>query len=145
MILSACRKRWCLSSCKKSYLSLTSFLKYYKDIANLLFLVFWVCFALPNINDSTTLQENLIPLVLLEKLVFQVSCNMIGQEHFGWQRHNKNFARYRVCYGKSIIKRTFILQMTTFSKKYRTPNFLGPFCSNLGKNDFSQKSGSATF
>ena len=40
MTLLACRKLW-FSSCKKSYLSLISFLKYYKDIANLLFLVLW--------------------------------------------------------------------------------------------------------
>ena len=59
MVLSGCRKLRCLSSCKKSYLSVTSFLKYYKDIANLLLLVLWACLATPTISDSTTLYETL--------------------------------------------------------------------------------------
>ena len=39
MILSVYWKHWWLSSCKESYVSLTSCLKHYKDITNLLFLV----------------------------------------------------------------------------------------------------------
>ena len=43
-MLPACRKCWCLSSCKKPYLPLISFLKYYKNIVNLLFWVLWTCY-----------------------------------------------------------------------------------------------------
>ena len=41
-ILPTCRKLSCLSSCKKSYLSLAYFLKYYTDIATLLFWI--ICY-----------------------------------------------------------------------------------------------------
>ena len=41
-----CRKLWCLSTCKKSTLSLTSFLRYCKDLQTCYFVYFehvWVC------------------------------------------------------------------------------------------------------
>ena len=69
------------------------FLKYYKDIAKLLFLVLWACLATPTISDTTLLEAlmflrkqkiNLIPQGFLEILHFKESCNLIGQEHFGW-------------------------------------------------------------
>ena len=41
VLKSTCRKLWCLSACKKSTSSLTSFLRYCKDIANLLFWELW--------------------------------------------------------------------------------------------------------
>ena len=37
VLISTCRKLWCLSACEKSTSYLTSFLRYWKDIANLLF------------------------------------------------------------------------------------------------------------
>ena len=89
----ACRKRWCLSSCKKPYLHLTSFLKYYENIANLLFWVLW-----------TNLLKTLM-FICKQKLnsishFFYRYCytyykfyNLIGQEHFGQKHQNKNFAR----------------------------------------------------
>ena len=45
--MSACRKLSCLSSCKKSYLSFTSFLKYYKDITNLFIWYFGYAWSRP--------------------------------------------------------------------------------------------------
>ena len=89
MTLSACRKLW-FSSCKKSYLSLISFLKYYKDIANLLFLVLW---GMP--SYGTTLLETanknqtkikFISQFFLEILNFKECWNLTDQEHFGWKR-----------------------------------------------------------
>ena len=47
MLKSTCRKLWCLSACKKSTSSLTSFLRYCKDITNLLFWEFWECLTIP--------------------------------------------------------------------------------------------------
>ena len=56
MILLLCRKRWCLkrwnqlwclSACKKSTSSLTSCLRYCKDIAHFLFLELWECLTIP--------------------------------------------------------------------------------------------------
>ena len=45
IIVSICRQLSCLFSCKKSTSSLTSFLKYCREIANLLFWVIWACLA----------------------------------------------------------------------------------------------------
>ena len=42
-----CRKFWCLSASKKSSSSLNSFLRYCKDIANLLFWELWECLTIP--------------------------------------------------------------------------------------------------
>ena len=47
VLKSTCRKLWCLSACKKSTSSLTSFLRYCKDIANLLFWELWECLTIP--------------------------------------------------------------------------------------------------
>ena len=47
VLKSTCRKLWCLSASKKSTSSLTSFLRYYKDIANLQFWELWGCLVIP--------------------------------------------------------------------------------------------------
>ena len=47
VLKSTCRKLWCLSACKKSTSSLTYFLRYCKDITNLLFWEFWECLTIP--------------------------------------------------------------------------------------------------
>ena len=49
------RKLWCVYSCKKSNLSLTSFLKFFKDIANLWFQALLAYLAMHNINNSMNL------------------------------------------------------------------------------------------
>ena len=46
MIVSIWRNFWCLSAGKKSISSFTFSLRYYKNIANLLFWVLWVCLTL---------------------------------------------------------------------------------------------------
>ena len=43
-----------------SYLSLNSFLKYYKEITNLLFWVLWACLAASTRSNSPNLHESLI-------------------------------------------------------------------------------------
>ena len=59
------QKRWGLSACKKTTSFITSFLRYWKDIANCLLLwEFWECLIIPISNDSITLQETLMPKVL---------------------------------------------------------------------------------
>ena len=57
IIASPCRKLWCLSASKISILFLTSSLRYFKDITNLLLWVLWVCLAKPTKNDSINLQK----------------------------------------------------------------------------------------
>ena len=47
MLKSTCRKLWCLTTCQISTLSLISFLRYYKDIVNLLFKELWECLTIP--------------------------------------------------------------------------------------------------
>ena len=45
IIALTCRKPSCSSACKKSTSSLTSFVRYCREIANLLFWVLWACLA----------------------------------------------------------------------------------------------------
>ena len=52
VLKSTCRELWCLSACKKWTSSLTYFLKYCKDIANLLFYEFWERLSIPIKNNS---------------------------------------------------------------------------------------------
>ena len=47
VLKSTCRKLWCLSTYKKSTSSLTYFLRYCKNIANLLFWELWECLTIP--------------------------------------------------------------------------------------------------
>ena len=55
---------WCLFACQKWTPFLTSFLRYCKNIANLLLWVLWECLIMPVNNDSITLKETLVPKVL---------------------------------------------------------------------------------
>lgn len=55
LIVSTCRKIWCLSACIKSSSTLPSFLRSCKDTANLLFWVLWTCLATPVKRDSINL------------------------------------------------------------------------------------------
>ena len=52
IIVSICRKLSCLYACHKSTSSLTFFLRYCKEKANLLFWVIWVCLATPKVIGS---------------------------------------------------------------------------------------------
>ena len=52
VLKSTCRELWRLSACKKWTSSLTYFLKYCKDIANLLFYEFWERLSIPIKNNS---------------------------------------------------------------------------------------------
>ena len=82
-----------LSAYRKSCLSPTSFLKYYKDLVNLLFWVLWVCLATSTENNSSNLWDNLMFICklqinlttqfFLEILHFKESCNLIGQKPGG--------------------------------------------------------------
>ena len=50
--LPASTKLWYLSWCKKSNLSLNSFLKYWWDIVNFIYWVLWTCLTMPTKNNS---------------------------------------------------------------------------------------------
>ena len=54
-------KLWCLSACKKRTPFLTSFLRYCKDIPNLLLWVLWECLIMPINTDSITFKQTLKP------------------------------------------------------------------------------------
>ena len=57
---------------QKVKLSLTSFMKYYKDIANLLFWVFWACLDIHTKNKSIKVKETLV-LSLCKKAISSLS------------------------------------------------------------------------
>ena len=58
IIPSIYRKLSCLSACKKLTSSFTFSLRYYKDIANLLFWVLWACLAMHTHSDTINLKKN---------------------------------------------------------------------------------------
>ena len=70
MVVSACRKPWCLSWCIKSNLSLNSFLEHCKDIANLLIWVLWACLDTSTRGNSINLLETL-------KFIYKQKINLI--------------------------------------------------------------------
>ena len=121
-ILPACKKHWCLSSCKKSCLSLISFLRHNKDIANLLFWVLWTCLATNNKSNSTNTE---------------LAMNILGSNSWSWQRKAKN--------------QTFILhflkenQNDKIFRQCKIRYFWAVFAQILPKRNFPQKPGSVTF
>ena len=75
---STCRNFWCLSSCKKSTSSLTSFLRYWKDIANLLF---W------ELREYLTISIKVIISIWSKQLVILGNMRMPGHAHLKWKYH----------------------------------------------------------
>ena len=59
-MVSIYRKLSCIYAGKQSTTSLTSFLRYCKEIAHLLFWVIWACLATKNENDKTNLKKPLM-------------------------------------------------------------------------------------
>ena len=55
MLKSTCWKLWCLSACKNSTSSSASFLRYFKNIANLLLCELWECSTILIKNPSRNL------------------------------------------------------------------------------------------
>ena len=76
VVKSTCGKFWCLSACKKSTSSLTFFLRYCKDFANLLFWKPWKSLTIPIKNHSINLQETFI-LICMQQINFII--------HFFWR------------------------------------------------------------
>ena len=63
---------WCLSACKKSTSSLTSFLRYCKNIANLLFWKLWECLTIPIKNHSINFQETFM-LICMQQITHSLT------------------------------------------------------------------------
>ena len=145
---------------QNSYLSLTCFLKYYKDITNLI-LVLLTGLVAHTISDRTTLYETLM-------FIHKQKINLIPQFFLKIQ-HFKNSAIWLV---KDILvdnSRTRILpdigsvvesqevkelslwtvlgkiKWQHFQKKKRNTLFLGPLCPMWAEINFPQKSGPVTF
>ena len=85
---------------------------------------------------------------LLQILYFKESYNLIGWQHFGLKLINKNFFRYRIGGEIPIAKLVLFWDyfqeklMTKFFKRSKKTYFgaiLGPFFTNLSKNNFSRK------
>ena len=71
LILSVCSKLSCLPACKKSTSSLNSFLKYYKEIANLLSWVIWAGLDTHTWNNNS----NLIIIVIIIIIIIIINNN----------------------------------------------------------------------
>ena len=128
------------------FIYLPSFLKYYKDITNLLLWEFGHVYQKQHkfvrnwrlsARKKSTWSFNFSGI-----LHFKESWNLIGQKQFGKQLQKKKFAGHEVCNGKTRITRNLILhcclekQMEKKLKK-RNTLFWGSFFPNLGKNKFS--------
>ena len=69
MLKQICRKLWHLSASKKWTSYLTSFLRYCKDIGNLLLWELWECLTIFIRNHSINLQETFM-LICMQKTIF---------------------------------------------------------------------------
>ena len=159
MIQSTLRKLSCLLSGKKS----TSPTWFSGGIAKICELLIVHTLGMPGCtypNDSINLSKttmltcmpkiNFIIHFFLEILHFKESCNLIDWQHFGPWLENQNFVRHAI--GGKIITTIIVSILDYFLEKLMTKCFkksknpvLGPFCPNLGKNEFYWKKGSCKF
>ena len=89
------KKFWCLSACKKWTPSLPPFLRYCKDISNLLLLVLWECLILPINSVNVTLQEMIMPRILkstYRKLLCLYECKISTSSLTSFMRYCKDIA-----------------------------------------------------
>ena len=141
-MLPACRKCWCLSSCKKPYLPLISFLKYYKNIVNLLFWVLWTN-LLKTLMFICKQKLNLNPHFFYRYYyTYYKFCN---QERFGQKLQSKSFARLGFEIERQESKElSFAIvlekQMTKSLKNTKTFIF-----RNIVPNEFTTKIGISPF
>ena len=149
IIVSVCKKLSCLSACKKSTSSLASFLRYCKEIANLLFWVISACLATHTENDSINLKKslmftckqkiNFILPVFLEilqrycKLVVLGTFNKPGYTHLKYYHLVENFRIYLQA-KETLQSHDFLKDMQTSYFGYfghvwiRTPKMVTPTC-----------------
>ena len=102
VLKSTCIEIWYLSACKDSTSSLTSFLKYCKDITNLLFWELWECLTIPikiiisicsmlsclsacKKSTSSLIYFFLTILQRNSKLIILINLGMLGHTHLKWQ------------------------------------------------------------
>ena len=114
MIVSTCRRLWCLSACQKYTSSIVFFLRYYilKNAA------IWLADSILAHNSRARILPDVALLVISTTIL--VSISGYFQEKL----------------------------MTKFFKEPNKPYLgaiLGPFCSNLSKNEFSSKKGLSQF
>ena len=110
--------------------SLTSFLRYCENVANLLLWVLWKCFITPINNDSITLWENLMPKVLRSTDAQSIKINIL------W-----------ACVAMHTQNDTINL-LKTFVFIWRQKFMLilhGPFFQKFGQNEFFWKNGFCRF
>ena len=109
-----------LSVLKKWAPSLTSFLRYCKDIANLLLWVIWECLIMPTSNDSITLKETLM-LKNWNQLV----------ENFDVSLHAKNQLPLQLLFW-DIVKTWQTYYFGNFGNAWRSPSkIIVPICRKL--------------
>ena len=110
MIVSTCRKLRCLSAFEKSNSSLTSFLRYCKDIANLLFWKLWWECARPSLSKIR------VPICKKLKILKRNSRPVIlgpffpnlGKNEISWKKRIFQFLNIPIIYyrAKNQKKRT---------------------------------------
>ena len=135
IIPSTCRKLSCLSVCKKSTSSLTFFLKYCKEIADLLFWIIWACLATHTYNDSINLKKPLT-FICRQKInftlhVFIEIAKILQTCYFGC------FGHAWLCIPKVILSPCRKLLSLPASKKSTSfPIFFWRYCKDMQTSYF---------
>ena len=156
-----CRLLWCLSACKKSFSSLTSFLTYCKDTTDLLFWELWKCLTIPikivvSISIMLTCMQKINFFIHYFLKILQRNSNgfilgnlgMHGHTHLKWQYHFEetfhnhqqaqiNFIFYVFLeilqrYCKLVVLGTLDMPGYAHPKWYY--QFVEKFCLSAGKN-----------
>ena len=117
------------------------FLTYCKDTTNLLHWVLAACLARTSKSDTSCLYKTLT-FIMMQKIIFipnlflnyykELQPCYFGYLGHAWSRLPKELKELSLVLGKTNDK---------IFQKIQNTLFLGPFCLNLGKNEFSTKIG----
>ena len=121
VLKSNCKKLWRLSTCKKLTSSLTSFLRYWKDIASLLFWELWECLTI-------TIK---ITVSVCSKLSCLSACKKINFVPHVFLEILQRYATYFGYFGYAWLHTPKLIVSTC--RRLRC------FFVNLGKNKFSRE------
>ena len=142
LIVSTCWKVWCLSTCKKSTSSLPSFVRYYKDITNLLFWILWDCLA-RTVKTILSACRKLWCLFLCKKLclfltsvfleILQRYCKLVILSNMGLSGHTHHKRQQQLLENsiykpKIILIPQFVLDILHFKES----------CNLIGQKDFGR-------
>ena len=119
------RNFWRLSVVgKRSSSSFKFFLRYYKDVVNLLFWVLWVCLATQIQSDTINLQKTLVFIcrqkINFTTMLFWWYCKDMQTSNYGYFNHSINLYKTSmfICMPKINFINHFFLEILYFKKSW---------------------------